>query len=132
MRDVPLFYFLTRAGGPHSPRGLKHSVAPRCSMATISDVPSLAFGNGTANERQPAARWNVIAAFCAVLLCLWLFFFVAAGRRVNVYDEGVLLTGAMRVMHGQLIHRDFYYNYGPARIYLLAGIFKAFGPSVLV
>jgi hypothetical protein len=38
----------------------------------------------------------------------------------------------MRVMAGQVLHRDFYYNYGPGSVYLLAGLFKVFGPSVLV
>ena len=34
-------------------------------------------------------------------------------------------------MAGQVLHRDFYYDYGPAQLYLLAGLFKLFGPSVL-
>ena len=50
---------------------------------------------------------------------------------MNLYDEGILLTGTMRTMAGQVLHRDFYYNYGPAQLYLLAGLFKLVGPSVL-
>ena len=57
--------------------------------------------------------------------------FLLSSRIVNLYDEGILLTGTMRTMAGQVLHRDFYYNYGPAQLYLLAGLFKLVGPSVL-
>jgi hypothetical protein len=38
----------------------------------------------------------------------------------------------MRVASGQIPHRDFYANYGPAQFYILAGLFHAFGTSILV
>ena len=53
-------------------------------------------------------------------------------RRPHIYDEGLVLTAAMRVAGGQIPHRDFYANYGPAQFYLLAGLFKLFGESILV
>jgi len=53
-------------------------------------------------------------------------------RHPIVYDEGLILTAAMRVAAGQIPHRDFYTNYGPAQFYLLAGLFKLFGESLLV
>lgn len=49
-----------------------------------------------------------------------------------MYDEGLVLTAAMRVAAGQIPHRDFYANYGPAQFYILAGLFKVFGESILV
>lgn len=48
------------------------------------------------------------------------------------YDEGLVLTGAMRVAAGQVPHRDFYAIYGPADFYLPAALFKIFGPSLLI
>jgi hypothetical protein len=53
-------------------------------------------------------------------------------RRPIVYDEGLMLTAAMRVAAGQIPHRDFYANYGPAQFYLVAGLFKLFGETILV
>jgi hypothetical protein len=53
-------------------------------------------------------------------------------RRPNPYDEGLVLTAAMRVAAGQIPHRDFYANYGPAQFYLLAGLFRMFGESLLI
>jgi hypothetical protein len=73
----------------------------------------------------------VALRYAAAFVALVLFLFLASDRRIVIYDEGILLTNAMRVLAGQVIHRDFYYNYGPARIYILAGLFRVFGPSVL-
>lgn len=72
--------------------------------------------------------WTYVLLFAGV----FVVFFLSSSRAVNLFDEGILLTATMRVMHGQVIHRDFYYNYGPAPLYLLAGFFKLFGSSVLV
>ena len=71
--------------------------------------------------------WTYALLF--VIACV--LFFLASSRVVNVFDEGILLTATMRVMAGHVIHRDFYYNYGPIPPYLVAGVFKVFGQSVL-
>jgi Dolichyl-phosphate-mannose-protein mannosyltransferase len=60
---------------------------------------------------------------CVIFLCMT--------RRINLYDEGLMLTAAVRVGHGQIPHRDFYALYGPAQFYILAGLFKLFGTSAL-
>lgn len=62
------------------------------------------------------------------LLAVFLFnpYFVAP------YDEGIILTGAMRVAGGEVPSKDFYTNYGPAQFYLLAAAFNVFGQSVTV
>ena len=57
---------------------------------------------------------------------------IAMQRGVSVYDEGLILTGAMRVGEGAVPHRDFYANYGPAQFFTVAAIFKLFGASILV
>jgi hypothetical protein len=64
------------------------------------------------------------------IAAFWIF--LCNSRQINVYDEGIVLTGAMRVMAGQIIHRDFFSEYGPAQDYILAGLFKLFWPSVLI
>src|SRR5215472_7264315 len=51
---------------------------------------------------------------------------------VNSYDEGMIITGAMRVAGGAVPHRDFYTEYGPGQFYVLAGLFDLFGQTVLV
>jgi Dolichyl-phosphate-mannose-protein mannosyltransferase len=68
----------------------------------------------------------------AIFVVTFLAALASGSRSVNLYDEGVIVTGAARVMAGEIIHRDFYANYGPAQFYVLAALFKLFGPSILV
>lgn len=70
---------------------------------------------------------------CALLLLVVAFvvLLLAMQRDLNVYDEGLVLVGAMRVADGEISDRDFYANYGPAQFYVLAGLFKLFAPSIL-
>src|SRR3954447_25223526 len=52
-------------------------------------------------------------------------------RGVEAFDEGLTLQAARRVADGQLPYSDFLWAYGPAHPYLLAGLFKVFGTSLL-
>jgi hypothetical protein len=67
----------------------------------------------------------------ALFLSAFLFIFATINRFGSIYDEGLILTGAMRVANGEIPHRDFYANYGPAQFYLVALLFKLFGPSAM-
>jgi hypothetical protein len=42
-------------------------------------------------------------------------------------DEGIFLSGAVRIVHGQVFARDFFEMMGPGTFYWLAGFFKVFG-----
>ena len=68
----------------------------------------------------------------AVFGIAFVFLLATMNRAIGLYDEGVILFGAVRVMSGDVPYRDFYANYGPAQFYALAALFKVFGPSVLV
>jgi Dolichyl-phosphate-mannose-protein mannosyltransferase len=65
-------------------------------------------------------------------LLAYLILFFGMPLRPNIYDEGIVLTASMRVAAGQLPHRDFYAIYGPAQFYILAGLYRLFGESLLV
>lgn len=67
-----------------------------------------------------------------MLLGVFVFFVLTMDFRLRIYDEGLILAGAVEVSQGAVPHRDFYANYGPANFYLLAGLFKLFGPGFLV
>jgi hypothetical protein len=67
-----------------------------------------------------------------VFLLSYCILFLGMTRHPYIYDEGLVLTAAMRVGAGQIPHRDFYANYAPAQFYILAGLFKLFGNSLLV
>ena len=51
---------------------------------------------------------------------------------LNIYDEGIIAFGAVRVMDGQVPYRDFWTQYSPGQLYVLAGLFQAFGKTIMV
>lgn len=54
-------------------------------------------------------------------------FFLWQPSHINPYDEGIILTGAMRVLASEIPSADFYVNYGPAQFYLVATAMEIFG-----
>lgn len=50
---------------------------------------------------------------------------------VNFYDEGIIVTGGMRVLHGDIPHRDFASLYPYASYYISAAIQFVFGNGLL-
>ncbi len=64
------------------------------------------------------------------ILCFFVFFFTS-NFHLNLYDEGIVLTGAYRVLHGEWPSRDFYTNYGPAQFFVVAAIYEFFGVTAL-
>jgi hypothetical protein len=67
-----------------------------------------------------------------VFLVSFALLFLGMDRTIVIYDEGIVLTNAMRVAAGELPHRDFYANYGPAQFYVLAWLFDLFGQRIMV
>ena len=67
-----------------------------------------------------------------VFLISFVILFLGMTRVAEIYDEGLILVGAMRVAAGQIPHRDFYANYGPGQFYTLAWLFHWFGRSIFV
>ena len=59
-------------------------------------------------------------------------FVLSMNMKMNVYDEAIIAVGANQIIAGKLPHIDFYFNYGPAQIGLLATVFAVFGKSLLV
>jgi hypothetical protein len=84
-----------------------------------------------AGSRVSASRVTLVTLL-SVFAATFFILFLGMSLYPNIYDESLVLTGAMRVAAGQVPHRDFYANYGPAQFYLLAGLFRVFGESVLI
>jgi len=83
------------------------------------------------DERRKMRRAALLRSVLIFLLS-FLILFLGMTRRPSVFDEGIVVTAAMRVAAGQIPHRDFYALYGPAQFYILAGLFKLFGKFLLV
>src|SRR5215469_951511 len=73
-------------------------------------------------------RLIVVFLFLASLGYLCLF------RRYTTIepDEGIVLQGAQRILHGQVLYRDFFSYFTPGSYYSLALLFKVFGSSFMV
>jgi hypothetical protein len=94
----------------------------------VATVPIGDFPTAERFRFPRAVLIKTLLVFCVSYVVL----FLPMSLRPNQYDESLILTGAMRVAAGQIPHRDFYANYGPAQFYLLAALFKFFGPSIFV
>lgn len=72
----------------------------------------------------PAALLVFGASLLVIGLCSY--------RDPNVYDEGVAVYGAERILRGEVPYRDFWTLYAPAHLYLLAALFELFGTHLVV
>ena len=67
-------------------------------------------------------RWSK-----AVLLVAATILFSVSYRGLNLYDEGIILAGSLRVMNGEVPYRDFWAMYPPGNFYINAWLFSLFG-----
>ncbi|HWQ56965.1 MAG TPA: hypothetical protein VN442_24975 [Bryobacteraceae bacterium] len=66
------------------------------------------------------------------LLAALAYLAVGMGRGLYPYDEGIIAHGAERVLAGAVPYLDFWSAYSPGQFYLLAGLYKVFGPGLMV
>ena len=65
---------------------------------------------------------ELVFALCACLYILSFMRILVLGT-----DEGTLISGAVRIVHGEVFARDFFEVIGPGTFYWLALFFKLFG-----
>ena len=77
------------------------------------------------------ARLEVTGAVILVAAALryWLLYF---NRSTNLLDEGSQAAQALRVLHGDLIYRDFFTVVTPGSYYTVAWLFRLFGAELMV
>jgi hypothetical protein len=77
---------------------------------------------------------RIVFAAMAILLAIAAIAYIQPGMfaYLNIYDEGIIVYGAERVMQGDLPYRDFWTQYSPGQLYVLAGLFSAFGVNIMV
>jgi hypothetical protein len=67
----------------------------------------------------------------ALMVAGLAFFSIRIGQLPNVYDEGLTLVGADRILLGEVPFRDFWHTHPPGQIWLAAGLFRLVGESVM-
>lgn len=97
-------------------------------MSTAQLIPELNARPGD-SERATHARSYLPYLLFAFFASLYLFPFMRL--LMHGGDEGILVEGAVRTLHGQLLGRDFLEVVGPGTFYWLALFFKVFGATFL-
>jgi hypothetical protein len=82
----------------------------------------------------PVASRRWLWALAGLLLMVAALAYLQTGllAALNIYDEGIILYGAVRVIDGQVPYRDFWTQYSPGQLYVLSALFTALGKSVMV
>ena len=82
-------------------------------------------------RRLHGARLELIGTviLTAAALRFWLLYF---NRSTNLLDEGSQAAQALRIIHGELIYRDFFTVVTPGSYYTVAWLFQIFGTNLMV
>lgn len=83
-------------------------------------------------DERPRVLYRATLETLLAFLMSYAILFIGMSLIPNIYDESLMLTGAMRVVAGQIPHQDFHALYGPGQFYIVAGLFRLFGESILV
>ncbi|HPC78274.1 MAG TPA: glycosyltransferase family 39 protein, partial [bacterium] len=70
--------------------------------------------------------------FLFVLIISILFLYGSINISYNMYDEGIVVYGASRILKGDIPYRDFWTMYAPGQFYTVAFLFKIFGENLFV
>lgn len=74
---------------------------------------------------------SILVNFFLVLV-LAFYYFLFFNKGIIFYDEGLYVYTGDLIMNGKLPYIDFFLEYQPGYFYLLAGLYKIFGPSIIV
>lgn len=70
------------------------------------------------------------SSYLIVLGFAFAVFLINTPPSLFLHDEGLILTGALRILHGEMPSVDFYVSYGPAQYAIVAALFEIFGQTV--
>ena len=79
---------------------------------------------------MPLKRFLPLAAILVLLSVLWQV--PGVFRQAGMYDEGLILVGADRILNGEMPYRDFWNTHPPGQISVVALLFRLFGPSIMI
>lgn len=66
-----------------------------------------------------------------IFLLGFVYLFLAMFAPLDLFDEGIIVVAAERILHGAVPYRDFAAYYTPGQFYTVAAVFHFFGSSIL-
>lgn len=94
--------------------------------------------NGTAENKKRTQectpRICSVRSTCAVFIISLLTLLLASTSHptLELYDDGIIVSGADAILHGKLPYRDFWTMYAPGQFYLTALLFHIFAPQLYI
>jgi Dolichyl-phosphate-mannose-protein mannosyltransferase len=99
-------------------------------LAWASGAVATASYAATRQAKEKATIRNYVP-YLTFTLCATLYLLPFMRVLLQRTDEGTLIYGAVRIIHGQVFARDFFEVVGPGTFYWLAMFFKLFGTTFL-
>lgn len=109
-------------------RGMATESRAEIAASDVAPAPDNSLWSAP-GRRLTRVDWAIAATLGFVsLLYLWIF------RALFQWDpdEGIILQGAVRILHGEIPYRDFFSFYTPGSYYWNALLLRVFGESLLV
>jgi len=101
-------------------------VCRKGESVSMSEAAAGKVAIGLAEKAKTGLLWLLVAlALLEPLQYLHLTFLEFSSG-----DEGVLLAGALRILHGQVPYRDFFFFQAPGPLYLIAAWLHLFGTTL--
>src|SRR3984957_2706932 len=107
---------------------MQTSESAESDQCTLSYAEQFVVRSGSATLK-PSAKVTKrgYVPYMTFALCASLYFFPFMRLLLQTPPEGLLVYGAVRIVHGQVFARDFFEVVGPGTFYWLALFFKLFG-----
>lgn len=67
-----------------------------------------------------------------LFLLSFLYLSIGFNQGLNIYDEGIIVYGASRILQGDVPYKDFWTLYAPGQFYVVSALFWIFGKELLV
>lgn len=74
---------------------------------------------------------NIFKPAC-IFIISFIYLYLIRAQYLYISDEGVFSYGAVRILDGEILYKDFYETNSPASYYLLVFLFKIFGINTTV
>ncbi|HWH82822.1 MAG TPA: hypothetical protein VNU71_11365 [Burkholderiaceae bacterium] len=111
----------------------RRSLPAAPSSQIVADRQGGTRTNIAVSVHRPTMSLTLRAATLAVVFVACLVVLGPLGLEPpNLFDEGFVVSGAMMILRGWTVARDFYVLYGPAQYYVLASLYHLFGEDLFV